>query len=84
MTRLVLVVAAISLAACTHARTNQTGAQIVRTPAPACETAASPLIVIDGVVQPPACAAAKQEAAPKCDSAAPIYVVDGVRACVKP
>lgn len=84
MRHLILAVAPVLLAACAPAQTKQIAAQSVPAPAPACGTAAGPLLVVDGAVQSSACSAATTESAPTCAPAAPIYVVDGVRSCARP
>jgi hypothetical protein len=84
MRRLMLAAFAVSITGCLSAHNKRAVAPITpvaQSPATSC---ASPLFVVDGVVQPSTCGTAKEAKLPKCDSTTPIYVVDGVAMCEKP
>jgi hypothetical protein len=83
MRLLTLAVAACLLGACARARPHPSPAPISR-PAVACAPAEGPLLVVDDAVQEPGCGKTNQESATECKAGAPLYVVDGVRTCVRP
>jgi hypothetical protein len=85
MRQIALAVAATVLAACAHVPSAQSAVgQSAPAPARGCSAATGPVIVVDGVVQPPTCDAGASTSNTSCRAGAPIYVVDGVRTCGKP
>lgn len=84
MRRLIFVVAAMLSAACARAHKPIPAPLALMKPASTCDAATSPVVVVDGAVQPSTCGTTNTASAPKCDSTGPIYVVDGVRTCAKP
>jgi len=83
MRHFTIAIAACFLAACATARTTQVTAQAPEGPVAACDAAGGPLIIVDGVVQEPACGE-RPDSAAQCEAGSPLYVVDGVRSCAKP
>ena len=79
-------VAATILAACAHVpSTRSITAQATPASARVCSAATGPVIMVDGVVQPPSCDAGTSRASVvSCGAGTPIYVVDGVTTCRKP
>ena len=86
MRQITLAVAATILAACAHVPSaRSTTQQEAPASARVCSAATGPVIVVDGVVQPPSCdAGPSRSSAFSCGASTPIYVVDGVRTCGKP
>ena len=77
MSRLVLAAFAVSLTACFSAHSKQPVTPVARGPASLCATS-GPVFVINGVVQPSSCSAAKEDQSPNCDLTTPRYFVNGV------
>jgi hypothetical protein len=78
VSRIVLATFAVSLTACVSAHGKQSIATAAESPRTSC-AATGPFLASNGVVvQPSPCGAPKASQSPKCQSAAPRYVVNGV------
>jgi len=84
MRYLPLAVAVCVLAACGASQAKQVVAQAAPKPASACDTGASPLLVVDGVLQAASCGRSKPDTTLQCRADAPLYVIDGVTTCSRP